>query len=332
MTKIFRIMKKTFFAPAVMTAVALVCSCTDKQQECTECDKQADVQIAFEGGSETLSRSGRVDFVGGYATGEGYYLESQKPEVQVFPNTGYKVSYFYGGPTSKGTDDHTYDYATTGATLFKPNLGEGDHLFHVGFEKKMATLTLNAATGGTVSGGGSIQCDVDNTITATANSGYSFTGWSVSSGSPTIASPAAATTNIVITGNCTVLANFKKNAASSTTGSINFYVQQQKDGSYSAVSCNFTLAEPLDRDVTITIKGTIMSSHNSFNINRSQTITAGGTSVGFDLDKGSDINIPNGKWSGYIYWANLKATANPAIVTTSTCKYEVDLPGNIDIQ
>ncbi|MCI6828088.1 MAG: hypothetical protein MR924_02290 [Prevotella sp.] len=51
-----------------MTAVALVCSCTDKQQECMECDKQADVQMAFEGAAEPLSRSGRVDFVGGYAT------------------------------------------------------------------------------------------------------------------------------------------------------------------------------------------------------------------------------------------------------------------------
>ena len=56
-----------------MTAVALVCSCTDKQQECMECDKQADVQTTFEGAAETLSRSGRVEFVGGYATAHSSY-------------------------------------------------------------------------------------------------------------------------------------------------------------------------------------------------------------------------------------------------------------------
>ena len=54
-----------FLFPIVMTAVAFVCSCTDKQQECMECDKQADVQMAFEG------RRNRCPAVDGWTSSEG---------------------------------------------------------------------------------------------------------------------------------------------------------------------------------------------------------------------------------------------------------------------
>jgi uncharacterized repeat protein (TIGR02543 family) len=67
------------------------------------------------------------------------------------------------------------------------------------------TLTINAGTGGSVSSspsGSSVQSGTTVTLTATAQSGYTFSGWSGA------ASGTSTSTTIVVTGNTTVTANF----------------------------------------------------------------------------------------------------------------------------
>jgi uncharacterized repeat protein (TIGR02543 family) len=91
-------------------------------------------------------------------------------------------------------------------------------------------LTTTAVTGGTITAPASSPTTVNHgeatTITAVANTGYTFSGWSVPTGSATIANTAAASTTATLTaGNATVQANFTINtytitASAGANGSI----------------------------------------------------------------------------------------------------------------
>ena len=66
---------------------------------------------------------------------------------------------------------------------------------------KQYTLTASAGDGGTVSGGGTFASGTQVSITATPNSGYSFSGWSNGS----TANPLTVTLN----SNTSITANFQ---------------------------------------------------------------------------------------------------------------------------
>ncbi|MCL2182624.1 MAG: InlB B-repeat-containing protein, partial [Chitinispirillia bacterium] len=74
------------------------------------------------------------------------------------------------------------------------------------------TLTVNAGAGGSVTPS-TLQTDINAgtpvPITATANSGYEFNGWTVTSGGATVANTNSATTTVTLSSNATVTANFK---------------------------------------------------------------------------------------------------------------------------
>lgn len=162
---------------------------------------------------DTQSRSsdGRVDFTGGYATGAGLYNGSDQPMVAAYPNAGYEVSYFYGGPAS---EPKKYDYAQNQSSTFNVDLGGQDHTFHCGFKEKKRTLTVNAGSGGKVSPSGTKEYQVEKpiSITATPNSGYEFSGWSITGGDVTIANPNSSSTTATLNSTSgTITANFKQN-------------------------------------------------------------------------------------------------------------------------
>lgn len=64
------------------------------------------------------------------------------------------------------------------------------------------TLTVNAGTGGTVTGGGTYNNQATATLTATPNAGYEFVKWSDDANAP-------ATRTVTVTGNATYTATFK---------------------------------------------------------------------------------------------------------------------------
>ena len=79
------------------------------------------------------------------------------------------------------------------------------------FEAKTYTLTVNAGTGGTASGGGTVTHGVPNAITATADDLYGFGSWTVTSGTGVTFDPNATsspTDVTLISGDATVQANF----------------------------------------------------------------------------------------------------------------------------
>jgi len=123
-----------------------------------------------------------------------------------------------GGPTDTWGTDHTWvagDFAGSPSTfwvyLITENMRSGvsyvDHLRVRVHYTPLFTLTYNAGTGGTITGDTSqevFQGDDGTAVTAVANTGYHFTGWS--DGVLT-----ATRTDLNITANLTVTANFAIN-------------------------------------------------------------------------------------------------------------------------
>ena len=190
-------MKKVrFLLLAAMVAMFTGCQKEVAEQELdnNKPTPTGDTRIIIEGegmiGPVTRSSDGRVDFEGGYATGAGLYNGDARPTVAAYPDAGYEVNYFYGGPES---EPNRYDYAQSSTSEFKVPLGGQDHKFRCGFKEKKRDLTVNAGTGGSVSPSGTNSYRVEKpiSITATPNGGYEFAGWTVTEGDVTIENPAA---------------------------------------------------------------------------------------------------------------------------------------------
>lgn len=176
-------------------------------------------EIIFVGGEngKVLSRSGKETvFEGGVATGAGLYHASQRPPVTATANPGYVIDKFHGGPV-KG-DLYTYNHTEHKKTAsFKVDMTLGDNQFEVSFKKNMKQVTISAGTGGTVTPSGTIerQAEKAHSITATPNSGYTFTGWSVGGTGITMGSTTAANTTFTLSPESsggTITANFQQNA------------------------------------------------------------------------------------------------------------------------
>ncbi|WP_409013166.1 InlB B-repeat-containing protein, partial [Bacteroides fragilis] len=211
-------MKKVRFL-LLATLVAMFASCQKEVVEQGAGDNRptptGDTRITIEGegmtGPATRSSDGKVEFEGGYATGAGLYSGDAKPTVAAYPDPGYEVNYFYGGPEN---EPQKYDYAQNSTSEFEVDLGGQDHKFRCGFKEKKRELTVNAGTGGSVSPSGTNSYRVEKaiSITATPNGGYEFAGWTVTSGDATIENPNSSSTTVTLhKSNSTITANFKKN-------------------------------------------------------------------------------------------------------------------------
>lgn len=94
-------------------------------------------------------------------------MELQSLLLLAYPNAGYEVSYFYGGPAS---EPKRYDYAQNQSSTFRVPLGGQDHTFHCGFKEKKRTLAINADEGGTTAPEGTREYQVEKPITITGHS------------------------------------------------------------------------------------------------------------------------------------------------------------------
>ena len=129
--------------------------------------KQSSVIIEGEDGDgrgATTRAGSRVEFTGGYATGAGLYDGDARASVTAVPYSGYQLASFTGGPVGGNTNQFS------GSNQYNFDIDKQDWKFTVSFKKEY-TVTVSAGTGGTVLDGSSC------TVTARANSGYSFDGW-----------------------------------------------------------------------------------------------------------------------------------------------------------
>lgn len=158
----------------------------------------------------------------GYATGAGLYDGRKNVPVEAHPDAGYEVNYFYGGPANQ---PKKYDYAQSGTSEFDVDLG-GRPYFPLWIQGKKRTLTTNAGEGGTTNPKGTREYQVEKpiSITATPESGYEFTGWTIIGGDVTIENPGSSTTTATLHGsNSTITASFKQSIRSITINLDRFY-------------------------------------------------------------------------------------------------------------
>ena len=197
---------------------ALLGSCQNENEPKTSSvpGTEGDYRIIIEGDeTDSPSRAGEKSFVGGTASGDGLYDGTDETNVTATPNSDYEIDYFWGGPAS---DPDKYTTSSTAATTYNVRIGGEDHTFHLKFKEKKRKVTINAGTGGSVKPSGRADYKVmkAHNITATPNSGYEFTGWSVSGSGITLGNSSSASTTFTLASNYssngTITANFVKPA------------------------------------------------------------------------------------------------------------------------
>ena len=157
----------------VITAITTGCN---KQEELERPSRpvlpngKASITIAGDSVIATRSTSNRVEFTGGYATGAGLYDGEAQATVEAVANPGYRLSSFSGGPV-QGDPNHF-----VGDSKYDFKIQSQDWRFSVIFKKEFK-ITVNAETGGRVTGGGMVLEDENCTVVAYPDNGYEFKGW-----------------------------------------------------------------------------------------------------------------------------------------------------------
>jgi uncharacterized protein YjiK len=127
---------------------------------------------------------------GGTVTGGGTYNHGDQATLSATANTGYTFNGWSDGVTE---NPRTVDVT-----------GNADYVANFQLNTYTITVTANPTNGGTVSGGGTYNHGDQATLTATANTGYTFSGWS---------DGVTENTRIVtVTGPAEYVANFQLNS------------------------------------------------------------------------------------------------------------------------
>jgi len=104
-------------------------------------------------------------------------------------------------------------------------------------DPKQYEVTVKAGDGGTAIGSGTVDEGSSCNISATANDGYTFDGWTVSSGTASIGNSSSASTTVSPSSDCTVTANFKQTVSKKYRISVSF-------GFLTDISYNYTSFTP----------------------------------------------------------------------------------------
>ena len=134
---------------------------------------------------------------GGTVTGAGTYNHGASCTLTATANTGYTFVNWTKNGTQVSTNA-SYTFTVSEA---------GSYVAHFSLNSYNVTATANPTAGGTVSGAGEYNHGASCTLTATANTGYTFTNWT-ENGS-VVSSNANYT--FTVTGNRTLVANFTLN-------------------------------------------------------------------------------------------------------------------------
>lgn len=136
---------------------------------------------------------------GGTVTGGGQYNAGDNCELVATPNEGYQFDCWKKGSEQVSTNQ-SYSFEVTESATYTAYFSETPVTNYT------ITVTSNNEDWGMVTGGGTYPADTTISITATANSGYTFTNWTECD--------TVVTTNTIytftVTGNRTLVANFQQ--------------------------------------------------------------------------------------------------------------------------
>ena len=131
---------------------------------------------------------------GGTFAGGGIYDPGTVVQIAEVANLNYRTN-GWGGANGSSTAA-----PTSAATSIVMN---GNRTLVAQFVSQ-GTLVVTPSTGGSATGGGVFDIGTNAPVSAAANTGYAFAGWTGTG----IANPGAASTTVAVTGNETVTANF----------------------------------------------------------------------------------------------------------------------------
>ena len=132
---------------------------------------------------------------GGTVSGAGTYYSGTSCTLTASPNTGYTFTSWKKGNSIVSTNA-TYTFEVTESATFTATF--------TAIPQYTITVSASPTNGGTVSGGGSYTQGWQCTLTATANTGYTFNNWTENG---TVVS-VAENYSFQVTGNRTLVANF----------------------------------------------------------------------------------------------------------------------------
>ena len=142
---------------------------------------------------------------GGTVSGGGTYYKESSASINATPDTGYSFAGWTGdgvaSPSSASTTVSMTQSRSVAAT----------------FTINSYDLSLSAGDGGSVTGGGSYTYGSDAMITATPDTGYSFSGW-LGDG---VASPGSASTSASMTQDRNLTAHFTQDFLSLSVSTLN---------------------------------------------------------------------------------------------------------------
>ncbi len=162
------------------------------------------VQAVFEATQFTITATAGT---GGTVSGGGVVANGGSTTITATPSTGYKFTGWYNSSNTLVSSSASYALSNVKANA----------TYTAKFEKQSYTISVNAGTGGTVSGGGTVKYGESVTITATANPGYTFVGWY--KGDTKVWSEASHTISSVNT-TATYTAKFNQNAKYTITYTV----------------------------------------------------------------------------------------------------------------
>ena len=144
----------------------------------------------------TKGATGIISGIGTYKTGQSVVIKAK---------SGAQIT----GVRTKGSGSFGSTYQSGGYACANISDIHGD--WKVTAMIPDYTVTVKAGSGGTASGGGTVEKGSSTNVSAVSSSGYSFKGWSLTSGTGTFGNASSSSTYFQPTSDATVTAEFKKN-------------------------------------------------------------------------------------------------------------------------
>ncbi len=159
----------------------------------------------FTAGTYVISAASNPE-EGGTISGAGGYEYGDNCTLTATANTGYVFEKWTENDTQVSTNA-TYTFSVSGSRSL---------VAHFKVQSYTISISANPQAGGVVSGGGTFEYGQSCILTATANSGYTFTNWT--EGGDVVSSNSNYT--FMVTGNRTLKANFTQQASQNYSISV----------------------------------------------------------------------------------------------------------------
>ena len=271
---------------------------------------------------------------GGTVTGGGTYNQGASCTVTATANSGYTFTNWTEGGNVVSTNA-SYTFNVTGNRTLVANFTTQAPTTYT------ISVSANPTDGGTVTGGGTFQEGQSCTVTATANTGYTFTNWTESGN---VVSTDASYT-FTVTGDGTLVANFQAqsytvtvaanpSAGGEVTGGGTYdygescvvsatpaegytFVRWTENGTHVSSNATFGFTVTGNRNLVANFQIRSYTINVSANPSNGGTVTGGGT-----YNHGSSCTITASAHTGYTFqgWTKngTQVSTNPSYTFTVT--------------